>query len=170
LENIVFYVKGPSGSYTKEETAAALKLAHRRYWNSREQGREDQRQNKSKPSLAMDEEGTLAELPARQILGVPWDPDHVDKPKSEPDIPPDWEVRSTTWESGCLIIRPKDMPYLSARRYVLVIVRREQSTWRIAGMIDGRGGLRDEWHRDKDNNGDEAWWVPQWDSKKFPPN
>jgi hypothetical protein len=87
--------------------------------------------------------GALGELAAAKALNVYW-PASVNARKSEPDLPPDWQVRCRPQSHYDLVIRPDDPEHF---RYILVTGT--GPTFQVHGYIKGEDGKRDWWLQDK---------------------
>jgi len=93
---------------------------------------------------AQEIEGAGAEFAVCIDLGVTWNPQLTPRDWELPDIPPDWQVRSTHHRNGRLCVqrtRDKDN-----HRFVLVTAAPPLFT--IVGWLPGRDAKRDEWWTD----------------------
>lgn len=73
------------------------------------------------------------------------------------DDPGGWDIRSTPWQNGHLIINGIELPEMDNTRFILAVGHWPE--FEIVGWIYGKDARRDEWWR-----GDErppSWWVPQ---------
>jgi hypothetical protein len=114
--------------------------------------------------------GYLAEAAFAQVLNVAWSAN--DDWKKVPDVGERWEVRSTTYRTGRLLISPRDPV---DRDYVLVTTPRVMAMAELEEMVklqlpfgpfivigwyDGERARRPEWW-EKHRIGGGAWFVPQ---------
>lgn len=95
-----------------------------------------------------DIEGACAELAYAKWAGVHWDGSIGSF--HEPDVGK-VQVRSTKYQSGCLIIRADDI-----LEHAYVLVTGVHPTYKICGWLYGREAVRNDWRKD-----DESWFVPQ---------
>lgn len=100
-----------------------------------------------------DADGAAAEMAVAKHFGVYWVPS-VNAGKASDVL--DFQVRSTSWPSGKLIVRPKDE---KNEKYILVIVIAE--TCSIVGWIWADEAKQDRFWKPADHTGEAAWWVPQ---------
>ena len=69
------------------------------------------------------------------------------------------QVRTTLYDNGCLLIRTNDS---SDDMYALVVgVRNEFFTYRIAGCLRGYDAMQPQWLTDKGNGREPQYFVPQ---------
>jgi hypothetical protein len=80
----------------------------------------------------------------------------VDARKEEPDLLPDWQVRTRTQVGYDLIVRSDDR---DDQRFVLVIGN--GPTFDVCGWIWGRDAKDEQWLRDRGERGAPAFWVPR---------
>ena len=99
--------------------------------------------------------GALGEMAAVKALGTFW-PASVNAAKSEPDLPPDIQVRTRPKSHHDLIIRPDDPDH---HRYILVTG--SGPVFSVIGWIKGADGKRDRWFRDRGDYGAPCYWIPQ---------
>lgn len=99
-------------------------------------------------------EGAVGEYVVCKRWGVPF-PATIDTYRSEPDIPPDVEVRTRSEDWHDLIVRPDDNP-----DHRCVLVTGSDARYVIRGWIYARDAQRNEWWHEY-GDGPGAWWVPQ---------
>lgn len=112
--------------------------------------------------------GYLAEAAFAQFLGVKWSPN--DDWKKVPDVGERWEVRSTPYRGGRLLISERDP---IDRDYVLVTTPRLMTMaelddpamypfgpFIVIGWYDGERARQQHWW-EKHRQGGGAWFVPQ---------
>lgn len=102
--------------------------------------------------LASNMTGAGAEYAVCLDMGVRWR--FTVNTFHEPDIDPDWQVRSTTAHGGHLLTTPSDNP---AHRYVLVIA--DPPHYVITGWLYGHEMRRADWWRPRARI--PSWWAPQ---------
>lgn len=100
---------------------------------------------------SMDINGAQGELAVAKAFGVYWNAS-VNSGKAA-DVRK-IQVRTTTWATGRLIIRPKDS---DEDLFMLVHCRRPIFT--LAGWMYGHEAKVEKFFREKDGTGDQAWWV-----------
>lgn len=95
-----------------------------------------------------DIEGACAELAFAKFANVFWDGSigsfHA------PDVG-NIQVRSTKYQSGCLIVRADD-----TREHIYVLVCGVHPTYKMIGWMYGHEAMQEEWRKDE-----ESWFVPQ---------
>lgn len=103
--------------------------------------------------METDIDGAAAELAFCRWMGIPW----AAKVNTfhEPDVDPNFQIRSTRWPSGRLIFRPNDPP---DHLYVLLLGSMPKFT--VQGFIPGAKCRQIEWIKSV-NGHPPAWWVPQ---------
>lgn len=110
-------------------------------------------------ALALHIDGARAELAFARMIGADltdWaDFVNLDLASITGDVA-GWEVRSTRYRAGRLIIHPRDNP---ARRFALVVTN--GVTYRAAGWILAADARRAEWWQTLNPAQSAAWCVPQ---------
>lgn len=96
--------------------------------------------------------GCLAELALAKYLGVYW----TGLAKVGANDVGRYEVRTTAWDNGCLMLQPKDR---DEAQYVLVTGSRY--LWTIHGWCYGYEGKREEWWKVPTNGYGPCFNVPQ---------
>lgn len=115
-----------------------------------------------------DVEAVMAEQGAAMFLGIKDFEPSVNTFHSEPDIPPDIEVRSTSSHRNThLILRPSDKP---DRRYIFCYVELWRQVWQNSGLFQpvvtlvgwcyGQEGMKKD-YLENHNEREPAWFVPQ---------
>lgn len=113
--------------------------------------------------------GYLAEAAFASLLGVQWS--SIDDWKKVPDVGERWEVRSTTYRNGRLLITARDNP---ERDYVLVTTPRVMAMsefeagehplpfgpFVVVGWYNGERARQTQWWASYREQGG-AWFVPQ---------
>lgn len=99
--------------------------------------------------------GALGEIAASKAIGAYW-PASVKAKKGEPDMPPDWQVRTLASHDYDLIVRDDDA---DDQRFILVTGNGPEFV--VHGWIYGRDAKRPEWRRDRGGRGAPCFWVPQ---------
>lgn len=105
--------------------------------------------------LAHEVLGCLAEAAVAAHLGIPYD-GSVNRFHDRPDVGP-FEVRATTLDTGCLILRDNDPP---DRPYVLAVGDPYSDTVELRGWLYGHQARQDRWLRDPHGRR-PCWMVPQ---------
>lgn len=98
-------------------------------------------------------QGALAEVAVARFLRRPL-PTGIGVFHTEPDLPPDVEVRWRSRDDWDLIVRDDDSP-----DYRFVLVTGHAPTFHLQGWTWGRDARRDEWIRNYGGHG-PAWFVP----------
>lgn len=96
--------------------------------------------------------GACAEMAVAKALDIFWTPS-INTFKA-PDVGP-YQVRSTTLDNGCLILRAGDSP-----TEVFIFVTGIAPDFILRGWLMGSEGMREEHERDPHGHG-KAWFVPQ---------
>jgi hypothetical protein len=99
--------------------------------------------------------GAVAEMAFAKLHNFYW-PASVDAKKTDPDVPPYWQVRWRSHDDYELIIRPDDSDNF---RYALMTGSAPLFTYR--GWCTGKDGKKDEWFFDRGDRGYPVYWVPQ---------
>lgn len=99
--------------------------------------------------------GAQGEMAGAKALGLYW-PASVNAPKSDPDIWPDWQIRTRTNTNNVeLIVRDDD---IDEHKYLLVSGTGPE--FLIHGWIKGKDAKRKEWYADKGGRNSPCFWVP----------
>lgn len=120
--------------------------------------------NGGHPSIANHVDGARAELAFARMLGADlgeWTSYTNGQLDALPEDVAGWEVRTTRYPHGHLIIHPTDAP---GRPFALVLS--DGRTYRAAGWIFGIEARRDKWWRSL-QPGRPAWCVPQSALRRF---
>lgn len=99
--------------------------------------------------------GAMGEMAASKALGVYW-PASINAPKGDPDMPPDWQVRTLAKHHYDLIVRDDDR---DDQRFVLVTG--DGPVFQVHGWVLGAEAKRQEWRRDRGARGKPCFWVPR---------
>lgn len=112
----------------------------------------DKNKHADKSDWATDIDGAHAEQVLAKHLDRYWLPTNLTF--KEPDVK-DYQVRSTTWHDGHLIIRPNDED--TGRPYVLI--ETHAPNYIVCGWFTpAEAKIEKYWRKDKN-----SWWVPQED-------
>lgn len=102
-------------------------------------------------------DGCGGELAFCRALGLTW-PASIDTYHSQPDVYPNWEVRTLRRMAGVKVLTEKEDP--DSR--LVVWVRGQMPTFEIMGYIVAGGARRHpEWKSDPGNRGRPIWLVPE---------
>lgn len=146
-------MNSPIVRLTEGEVAASLLIAAVRRLESNRSGREDNHHGKKDPW--MDEiDGAAAEIAYCKFRGQFWSPgvntfhgaDHGTK----------IQIRSTQYDTGCLIIRPKEDP----PSHYYVLATGHIPVFQIRGWILGKAGMLPQYLKSP-NGRPPAYFVPQ---------
>lgn len=109
--------------------------------------------------------GAMGEMAWAILSGCIW-PRIVNSKKTDPDVLPDWQVRTLAEPWYDLLVRPDDPNHF---RYVLMTGDPPEFTFR--GWIDGLSAktTNPDWFCDKGNRNEPGYWVPQISLKDFIP-
>lgn len=108
--------------------------------------------------------GGCGELAFCKIYGLIWVPT-VNAPKSEPDVPPYWQIRTTlNVRFGQLPIRRGDP---LNHRYVLMTCDWETKTFHCHGWIQGSAAMNSDWLIPANSKGPSCHMVPRECLNKF---
>jgi len=99
--------------------------------------------------------GAQGEVAFAKGTGLFW-PATVNVQKHEPDVLPDWQIRTAEGADFCLIIRVDDR---DSQKHALMTGNGPDFVFR--GWIWGEHAKRPEWWKDKGNRNKHCWWVPQ---------
>jgi hypothetical protein len=105
--------------------------------------------------LFFDVNGAEGECAFAKLAGLYWRMS-VNAKKDEPDVDPDFQVRTSEPHDRSLIIRPDDPQHF---RYALVTGCCGE--FQVHGWIFGMYARRDEWFEDRGGRGKPVWWVPK---------
>ena len=100
-----------------------------------------------------DADGAAAEMAVAKYFGVYWVPS-VNAGKASDVL--NFQVRSTSWQNGKLIIRTKDK---KNEKYILVTVNVDICN--IVGWTWADDAKKEKFWKPEDHTGESAWWVPQ---------
>jgi hypothetical protein len=106
------------------------------------------------PGWSTDIDGAASEMAVSKYLHLYWS-GHVNNFAGD-DVLGGRQVRSTTHEHGCLIVRPADP---DDALFILVVA--SPPVYSIRGGILGRDAKVDQYWREGTNGEAGAWWVPQ---------
>lgn len=104
-------------------------------------------------SWSVDINGVCGEMAVSKYLGIYYTPPAW----REDDLPNGYEIRTTTYYTGHLIIRPGDKPAV----YVLVVAK--EPIYSIRGWLHSKEAMHKKYFHPSDNTGGECWMVPQSD-------
>ena len=99
--------------------------------------------------------GAQGEMAGAKALGVYW-PASINAAKSDPDMPPDWQVRTRGKSSYDLMIRKDD---IDSHKYLLVTGTGPE--FLVHGWIYGKDAKQEEWYGVKGVRNNPCFWVPQ---------
>jgi hypothetical protein len=122
-------------------------------------GRRDAHGARPEAALALHVDGARAELAFARMIGADLAEWSAYSPGDLGAIGSDvagWQVRSTRYREGHLVIYPRDDP---DARFALVVTN--GFTYRAAGWIGGRDARRPQWWRQLRDDRYPAWCVPQ---------
>ena len=106
-------------------------------------------------SWSVDIDGVGAEMAVSKYFGIYYQPPAW----KEDDLPNGYEVRASTYNTGHLIIRPRD------REAIYIFVVAKHPFFSIRGWFNSKDAITDKYYRPRDATGPEGWWVPQSDLK-----
>jgi len=98
--------------------------------------------------------GAQGEMAGAKALGLYWHAS-VNAPKSDPDIFPDWQIRTRTDSNSDLIIKDDDND-----NHKFVLVSGTGPTFLVHGWIKGKDGKRKEWYSSKGERKTPMFWIP----------
>jgi len=101
--------------------------------------------------------GATGELAFSKMTALRWSESYNADPH-DPDVFPDWQVRTRTVHGGALPIRDRDLPH---QRFVLMYVGSDPSLYFFCGWIWGGMGMQEKWRCDPGNRGSSCFMVPQ---------
>jgi hypothetical protein len=110
-----------------------------------------------KSDWATDIDGVRAEMALAKWLGVYYEPRNMDF--KGPDVGRECQVRSTTRDNGCLIVRPNDAK-TQKHKFVLAITPPGLSVW-LVGWRFGDECRKDEFRHKDEYGRDDGWWLKQ---------
>jgi hypothetical protein len=99
--------------------------------------------------------GACGEMAFCKLHGLYW-PASINAAKGEPDVLPDWQIRTLEHHDYCLLVRKNDR---DDQRFVLMTGNGPEFMYH--GWMWGRDAKREEWWDDKGERGQPAFWVPQ---------
>jgi len=134
------------------EVRMACILGIERRIQSRQQNRNtDKAAARNTDNWAIDIDGALAEMALAKYLGVFFNP--TINTFKEPDVKR-YQVRSTSYANGHLIIRPDDKPReLPDQEFVLGITTFMPDIHLVGMLTAGEAAVDQYWR-------DDSWWVP----------
>ena len=99
-------------------------------------------------------DGACAELAVAKFLGIPYDGGMIGN-LGEPDVGP-YQVRSTSYATGCLLVRDKDDP---DEIFIMAITKLPKII--LCGWMYGHEAKQDKFLTDKGNGRKKSYFVPQ---------
>ena len=99
--------------------------------------------------------GAQGEMAAAKALGVYW-PSSIGAEKADPDMPPDWQVRTMGKSTYDLIVRKDD---IDSHKYLLVTGTGPE--FLVHGWIYGKDAKKEEWYGDRGGRNAPCFWVPK---------
>ena len=133
------------------ETLLAAQIGAYRRTSSWRNGLNAKKHTDKKSDWATDVDGVRAELALAKWLGVYYEPRNMEY--KAPDVGRECQVRSTTYDEGCLIVRPNDSK-VQRHKFVLAVTPLNTTVW----LIGWRYG--DECRRD------QFWLDDRWQLKQ----
>jgi len=109
--------------------------------------------------LFLSQVGSCGEYAFCLIHGMPW-PASVNSFDGAPDAPPDWEIRTTEYSEGKLILRKRDNP---TRRFALMTCDFPRGIFTYRGWMHGVDMKQKPWFvpGSKEQKKEPCYMVPQ---------
>jgi len=137
---------------TNEEVKEAKEVAMARQAENVLKGRKPAYGINPQNDLRVHTLGACGELAVAKALDIPWTGARIFR---APDVG-QFEVRTTVYQSGHLILHPKDND-----NSIFILVIGEENTFELKGWIYGEKGKSRSYWKDKSKKDRPAYFVPQ---------